>query len=442
MGKIAFIRIAHKDYQEDMSREKGNEALENIKKKGIDNFSNNEPLVDPVEAREFANKVLSKNVDGILLYFDTWAEPSVAMALVLELKHLPLAIWGFPMFEYQGKMESTGSFVAITVFSGSLKRLGISHSYIHGLPDDENSLNEVIKFVKVAETIKSLRATRIGLVGYAAMSMYPGTFDHLMLRGIIGPEVLQIDSYSLINLAESANKEQYRQFEANVKKCARIGKDVKPEHMEKEGRLYYGIKELARKYDLDAINVKCQYELSQDWGCIPCPALSLTADEGLVSGCEGDVLTTSSQVILNYLSGQSITYGDILNVQNGEALFSACGFAPYSTALDPSKVELRDIGHSGFNGPVVSLVMKKEKVTYMRLNEKDCGYIMGMGTGEGLDTELRQGRFPALKFKINGSQENFLKSLHSQHYALCYGDYTEHLKELCKFLNIDYFMVD
>ena len=77
-----------------------------------------------------------------------------------------------------------------------------------------------------------------------------------MLRGVIGPEVIQIDSYSLVKLAESANREQYGQFEANVKKCSRIGEDVKAEHLEKEGRLYYGIKELARKYDLDAINVK------------------------------------------------------------------------------------------------------------------------------------------------------------------------------------------
>jgi len=161
-----------------------------------------------------------------------------------------------------------------------------------------------------------------------------------------------------------------------------------------------------------------------------------------VSGCEGDALTTASQVVLNHLTGQSISYGDILNVQDGEALFSACGFAPYSTALDPSEVELRDIGHQGFTGPIVSLVMKKGKVTYMRINETDCGYVMGFGTGEGLDTELRQGRFPALKFRINGSQDNFIRSLHSQHYALCWGDYTGHLKQLCKYLKIDYFLVD
>ncbi len=60
-----------------------------------------------------------------------------------------------------------------------------------------------------------------------------------MLRGVIGPEVIQIDSYSLVKLAESTNREQHGQFEANVKKCSRIGEDVKAEHLEKEGALLW-----------------------------------------------------------------------------------------------------------------------------------------------------------------------------------------------------------
>ena len=442
MGKIALVRIAHKDYQSDISLAKGKEAVGVMMENDIEIFTNEKPLVEPVEAREFGYEICAQNVDGVIVFFDTWAEPSVAMAFVQEIKHLPLAVWGFPMFEYGGIKESTGSFVAIAVFCGSLRRLGIKHKMINGLPQDKAVQKEIDSFYKVSSTIKKLRATRIGLVGYAAMSIYSGTFDHLLMKGIIGPEVLQIDSYNLLDIAEKADSNQYGEFTRKVKSVAKISSDVKDIYMEKEGRIYHAAKELIKKYNLNSINIKCQYELSQDYKCIACPALSLIADEGIVAACEGDMLTTASQVILNYLTGQAISYGDILDVQNGEALFSACGFAPYSTALDPDKVELRDIGHAGFNGPVVSLVMKKGTVTYMRLNETRGGYIMGMGTGEGLDTELRQGRFPALKFKINGNQGNFIKSLHSQHYALCYGDVTDKLLDLCSFLGIDYYIVD
>ena len=441
MCKIAFIRLAHKDYQSDISRQKGKEAIKVLLERKIEIFYNDEPLVDAVKAREFGYKINAENVGGVLIFFDTWTESSVAMSLVLEIKHLPIAIWGFPMFISNGLMESTGSFVSMPVFSGSLKRLGIKHEFILGLPSNKDTIEKVMKFVKVASTIKSLRSTRIGLVGYAAMSMYPGTFDHLKLRGKIGPEILQIDTYTLLNIAQSASKNQYEKFLKNVKQYAAISEELKCEYLEKEGRLYYAIKELIKIYQLDSINIKCQYELSQEYKCIACPALSLIAEEGSVTGCEGDILTTVSQVILNCLSKQPITYGDIVNIENGEVIFSACGFAPYSLAEDPKKVQLNDINYPGFEGPIVSLVYKKGKITYMRLNEGTNGYIMNIGIGMGLDSELRQGKFPALKFKIIGEEKKFLETLYSQHYAICYGDYVKELLSLCNFLNIDYIVI-
>lgn len=441
MGKIAFVRMAHKDYQSDISRQKGKEAIDSLKERKIEIFYNDKPMVEPIKAREFGYKINSENVDGVIIFFETWTEPAIPMSLVQEIKHLPIAIWSFPMFLHEGVMESTGSFVALPVFSGALKKLGIKHKFVMGLPTDKNIINEIIGFSKVSNVIKSLRAVRLGLVGYAAMSIYSGTFDHLKLRGTIGPEVVQIDSSSMINIAQCANKDQYEEFLKNVKKYATISSDLKPEYLEKEGRLYYAIKQLIKTYQLDSINVKCQYELSQEYKCIACPALSLIAEEGPVAACEGDILTTVSQIMLNQLTGQPIAYGDILNVENGEAIFSACGFAPYSLAEDHSSVQLNDINHPGFEGPLVSLVLKKGKITYMRLNEGADGYIMNIGTGVGLDSELRQGRFPALKFKIDGEEKKFLETLYCQHYAICYGDYVNELVSLCNFLNIDYVII-
>jgi len=442
MGKIAFVRMSHRDYISDVSISKGNEAADTLKKTNIDIICNSEPIVDPVEARDYGYKICSENVDAVIIFFETWVEPSVVMAFLLEVKHLPVALWGIPMFEHNGKLESTGSFVGLTAFSGSLKRLRIKHEYIYGLPGEDKTLIDIRNFLNASSTIKRLRATRLGLVGYSAMSIYPGTFDHLLLRGIIGPEVIQLDTYSLINIADKAEKSQYIEFLEKVKKKAKISNDLTDEILEKEGRLYFAINQLVKKHNLDSINIKCQYELSQEYGCIPCPALSLIAEEGIVAGCEGDILTTVSQVILKYLSNQTITYGDILDVKNGEALFSSCGFAPYSLAQDSEKVEIRDINTPGFSGPISSMILKKGKITYMRVNEDQDGFVMNFGTGEGLDTELRQGRFPALKFKINGNEKDFIKSLYCQHYAICYGDYIAELTGLCNFMNIKFNLID
>ncbi len=442
MNKIAFIRLAHKDYNSEISNSIGQKALDSLKIPDRKIFTNEEAIVETIKAREFSNSVCKNDVDCAIIFFETWVEPSVAMSIIQQLRHIPIALWGFPMFKHEGLLEQTGSFVGLTVFSAALKRLNIDHAYIYGEPNDGKVVKKINSFISLNETINRLKQTRLGLVGYSAMSIYSGTFDHLLLRGLIGPEIVQIDTYSLIKIAEEAGVDEYRIFLKKIKKYSQISKDVKDEYLEKEGRLYFAIKKIIDVYKLDSINIKCQYELSQEYGCIPCPALSLIAEEGIVSGCEGDVLTTVSQVILHYLTGQVITYGDILDLRNKKAIFSACGFAPFSLAEDKEKTMIRDIATPGFKGPISSLVLKKGLVTYMRLSEERGNYVMSFGTAQAIDSELRQGRFPALWFMINGSEEKFLEAMHAQHFALCYGDFTRELIEISKQLKINFSLVD
>ena len=144
------------------------------------------------------------------------------------------------------------------------------------------------------------------------------------------------------------------------------------------------------KGTLDAINVKCQPELSQIYGCVACLPLSLIAGESIVAACEGDLPVTVTMLMLHYLSGKVVTYGDMLDIHDDQILLSPCGFAPLSLAA-----------------------------------------------GEGVDTELREGRFPALEIKLDGEDiKEFTEALKANHYALVYGDLTHELLELCRMLDI------
>ena len=57
-----------------------------------------------------------------------------------------------------------------------------------------NSLSQGIKeeikqFSKAAYTVSVLSKARVGMLGYAAMGMYTGTFDHIDVRKKIEVEV-------------------------------------------------------------------------------------------------------------------------------------------------------------------------------------------------------------------------------------------------------------
>jgi len=352
------------------------------------------------------------------------------------MEHLPLALWGFNMIEVDGRRESTGSFVAACVLKGSLDRMGYSFPTILGSPDDATALSLAADFSHAAYAVGRLKRTRLGLVGYASMSMYPGTFDHALLRRLIGPEVVHVDTYSLVRAAEAASEEAVSSAAADMARRAVI--DVTPERLGKAARLAVGLGELAAKHKLGALNVKCQYELSQEWGMTPCVPLSLLADEGISCGCEGDVMASVTMGLLSYLQSDAVVfYGDILDLRGDQMLLSSCGFAPMSLAHEPDGATVRELGHPGFDGIICSCTLKRGKVTFARLVEGRGDYRLVYGTGVGVETELRQGRFPALEVRLDGDPRTFLQTMASQHFAVCYGDATARIEHLCRMLGIE-----
>ncbi|MGB9681761.1 MAG: L-fucose/L-arabinose isomerase family protein [bacterium] len=439
-SKLGFLNIGHRDYPNDIARMIADKAVENLRKVGIEVSYKDMPIVDPITARNLALELVKEDLDGVIIFLGTWIECPVAISAIREIEHLPFALWGYPQFirgedtpfVKKGEKDSTGSYVALTVLKGTLDRMGYRYFWIVGFPDDKRALERATIFSRIAYTMKTLKRVRIGLIGYASMGMYPGTFDHALLRRFIGPEVIQFDTYTLINRIERIK--ETKQTIGVLKEKAHIHQDATEEKLEKVARMYKALKELSNEYYLDAVNVKCQYELSQEYGAVACIPCSLLADSGIVTTCEGDVMTTVSAVIMHLITNQVIYYGDILDWEDGRILLSSCGFMPFS--LSKYKPTIRELGYPGFKGLINSGVLKEGEITMVRLYEGIGSYKMSIVKGEGIDTKPRMGRFPALNIKVNFTEEEFLEYIPSQHYCIAYGDWIRDLEELCKFMGI------
>ena len=165
------------------------------------------------------------------------------------------------------------------------------------------------------------------------------------------------------------------------------------------------------------------------------PLYSLLGDEGIAGGCEGDVLTSVTMLMLHYLTGGTVTYGDLLDLHEGVALLSSCGMSPFSLA-DEGGATVCNIGYPGFSGVISSMSLRPGTVTFARLAEGRGDYTLNYGLGEGLPSRPRQGRFPALSVRLAGDGAALLDSLASQHLALAYGDTSAPLETLARLLGI------
>ena len=433
MGKIGIVAISHPDYDSSGDVERlTSEAVRMLKSKGMDVV--NVGSVNSVKnASAYGKRLVFSDVDGVVLFLVSWLECSVAMAVYREIEHLPVCLWAIPMWEENGQEKSTGSYVSYTMFKGVLDRIGTPYTGALGpLPE---SVEDVTKFCRAAIAYQRLKRARIGLVGYTSMSIYTGTFDHVLLRSRIGPEVQQIDSYSLIMRAERQNRQAKDEVIRELREKACIHCSVTQEQLDKTAGLYLGLMELREELLLDAINVKCQYEFSKEYAMTMCVPLSLAADNGFLSSCEGDMPCTVSMMMLSYLTGQTVAYGDSIT-HNGNILkLSPCGFMPFSLGCGTREITGFMPG-CGFNGIQSSFVMRPGRVTILRLIEDVGGYHLLIMTGEGLETKKRQGWMPALDVRLDGSVQDFLRHCSGQHYAICYGDCTDEIEMLARILRI------
>lgn len=68
--------------------------------------------------------------------------------------------------------------------------------------------------------------------------------------------------------------------------------------------IYLALKKLVKKYDLKGLTIRC-FDLLKKYKNTACLALALLNEEGIVSGCEGDIPSLLTMYLINTLTGRS-----------------------------------------------------------------------------------------------------------------------------------------
>ena len=433
--KTGFIPIAHTDYTGCLVN--GAAAVSDIESTGAEIISPESLVCDSWQAVEAGRLCVSAGAECVILFFCSWVECPVIMSVLREVEHLPLLVWGVPMIETDDGLKSTGSYVAYAMFKGVLERAGYAYKGVLGPVGDPACRESIRSFLTAAHTHYRLKHSRVGLMGYSSMGIYPGTFDHLLMRVRIGPEIEHMDLYTYINRINNlraVNARETRELLNGTRLC--ISPDVADKDLDTAGRMFRGLIDIKNERRWDAVNIKCQYELSKEFGMIACVPLSWAASKDFVTSCEGDILNTVSMLILNYLTGEVVSYGDAIHHEGNDLLISSCGFSPFCFAAGESVIKPFASG-LGFSGLVCSHRVKPGLITAMRLIEDIGDYHILFFTGEGMECPLRDGFLPALNIRLHGDMDKLVNNYAGQHFAFCYGDQSGVLMDLARILKIN-----
>jgi len=401
-------------------------------------------FINPVSGRKEAQKakdaIRNENPDLVVALIVSWIEAPHLIDSLREYFGSPLVLWSHKMIQENGKRQTLGAFVAAGVVRQSLEDFEVPFEFIYGPPDDENVLSEIETIYRAAKAVRKLKNARIGLAGYTALGMYTGTFDHITMKKKFGPEIVHLDQYQIIKKMEDITDAEAHKINSTIKEIAEVPDDICDEDLMLSSKMYLAFKRLIEENELDALSVKCQYELSQLFKYTPCVALSLLGNE-VTASCEGDILTVLTQLILHYISSRIVSYVDIHDVSEGKVLAAACGFAPFLMS-EKGRCRIDRWGWESFNGVLNTSELKNGRVTIARIARDGVGLKMHVAAGFSVQksewNEVGCPPFPGTDIVLDGDSNEFVKELVSNHYALVFGDVKEELEVLCGMLGVHY----
>ena len=380
--------------------------------------------------------IQQREVDLYVLLLVSWVEAPIVIASMREVFGRPLLLWAHMTFSEGDGEVFLGGTPAVGVVRETLEEFGVPFKFIYGQPEEAGSLHATSAFARAARAARQFERTRLGLFGYASMGMYTGTFDHIKLRKLLGPEVFHFDQYSLIRRAESKPVAEAEKSVVERAAAWELTADLTSKQLAPSWRVYEALKEMVAEHRLDAVTVKCQYEMSREWGLAPCLALSILGDE-ITSSCEGDLYLVVSQYLLHCLTGGITTYGDIHRARGSDLVFGSCGFAPTSQAAGKPLVRKHTALYEGVYN---ASPYKGGTVTLARLANKNDGFKLHATVGTVVEPpklhEVGCPPYSWIQVRIAGSADHFMQNLASQHYAIVYGDCLDELREFCALKNI------
>ncbi len=440
--KVLVLPFGYPGYPQKELNEKIENSITYLKDIGIDVESAPSviTLADCDKAIEFAKK---GDYDYAIVLVASWIECPNALRVIsaAELERMPLLLWSHDNV-YDEKINeyiSFGSVAVAAVLRESFEEFGYTFKFVVGNDYDNELTKQIQDFDRASKCIKRLKNTRIGMIGYASMGMYTGLGDHIKIKKLLGTEVVQLDQYTLICKAQNMSRERIEEYKPIMQKEWNIASDVTDADVEKTIAFYLALRDLVNEHQLDGVTVKCQYELSIEYGFTPCVALSILGAEMPVS-CEGDVYMLLTQMVMNYISNDTTTYGDVLAFQGDSIISAACGFAPrcFLNAARPCIKRHTAL----YSGLLVTTGIKGDMdATVCRMANCGDGFKMHVikGRTEEINNfhEINCPPYPGARIHLlNKTGKDFANEVMSQHYVMVFNDYVDAIELFCELKGI------
>lgn len=355
-------------------------------------------------------------------------------ARVAETLELPVVLSGFPEVDLRERVPNN-SLCGLNMATYTLHELAKPHSFVFGDPESGATAARLVAHARAAATLRSLRGSTVGLLGYRAPGFYPATFDELLLRRQFGIRVEHVGIQEVTDRVRDGVRrappvDAYPVIEGGQLSDAAI---------DWLSRYYGALHGAVAAAGLTTVAVKDWPEMAPFDPDIPAgiwPAVSWLQDDGVNVAPEGDVNGAVTMELLHRLTGNVPFFTDISAVDTTSSTLTLWhyGGAP---SLARSKAEIR----FGADGRELEFTLKPGPAVLARLGYSQGKYRLLIIEGEVLDERLTLRRAAAsvrtLRTPAGEVVDRLLTDGWEHHVSLVHGDAAESLRAFGKMAGLE-----
>ena len=436
--RIGFVPIARPTFDTALAAEATAQARHHLHAQGWELCGTEEMVMDIAAAQAVAAELKESPPDLLLLFQATISDSTVSMILAKAID-APLLLWALPEEPSGGRLR-LNSLCGINLSAFSLKEAGRRFRYVYASPEDPAVLPQVESLARAGRALRTLRETRMGVIGQHPDGFDPCHYDAGRLSSLLGVEVVPFELPAFFDRIRSQPAERVEAQLASLSQTLPNLSELDQKAMRGTLSTLEALRDLSQAEGLGGLAVRCWPEFFTEMGCAACGAMSIMSDDGVPCSCEADVNGTITQIMLQAVSGKPAFGTDLVsaNLEEDTVVVWHCGLAPLSMA-DPA-VRPRGTVHSNRKLPLLmEFPLKPGRVTIARLSESSGGYRLVVGRGEMLQAPMSfTGTSGVLRFDRPAAEvlDVILTQGLEHHLSMTYGDYVPALLAVGEMLEL------
>jgi L-fucose isomerase-like protein len=367
-----------------------------------------------------------QEIDLLHALIITWSFDHYTIELQQRIP-LPVAIRAIPGIR-------TGSVVGAQQLASVLTDIEAPYRLFYGAIGDLSSAQDVVVFARACAIRQKLRGSRMAVIGRRTEGMTPTAVDEIEILRLFGMRLIHFGLDELLEIAARESEDDSAAVWSQFKSGATAVLS-RTEHGLQTARNYLACKRIIAQHGLSAMTIG-SYPKCQGTMCLP---ISWLNEEGLPTGCEGDVNSTINMFILSQLSDDPVHFGEMLELdeQENTLVTSHCGCGSPSLA-GPEGYVLSPVRLAN-SGVCIRYAAKPGPVSFVNLVGRKGNYRMCAIQGEAVPTGMVFEGNP-LKFVLDTPIRRVWASVDQHgfghHWMTVYAHATPVLKELCRLMGL------